>query len=463
MRKRFLKLSALCLSAGISFAGISVTGLAAESPKDTDVIGTLGFAQCSEYLNVRSSAEKEADVVGKLYNNGSAEILDVDDNGWYHIRSGNVDGYVSSEYMATGAQAQEIAATTGYTTAEVGAITLNVRAKANDTSEVVGSASESEELEVVAEDGDWVKVVLPDGVYGYVSTEYVHVSTEYPTAVTLEEEQAAYQQPEEAPGFQDDTPENTEDAYTEDAEDSDPSGNDWANAEETVENETPENDSTENGQAAADDGYTDTAADGTSADTVSDSGYTDTSADGGYANTASADGYTNAGANGSSADAASGNASADSTPATDSSAAADIGSGSGSADSSAAADTGSVSASATGQEIANYACQFVGNPYVWGGTSLTNGADCSGFVLSVFANYGISLPHDAASQAGYGTEVSYSDLQPGDLLFYSEGGGISHVAIYVGGGSIVHAANAASGICYSNADYSTPVSCRRLV
>ena len=119
--------------------------------------------------------------------------------------------------------------------------------------------------------------------------------------------------------------------------------------------------------------------------------------------------------------------------------------------------------SSTGQAIADYACQFVGNPYVWGGTSLTEGADCSGFVMTVFANFGVSLPYNAASQSGYGSEVSVSDLAPGDLIFYGDGSGISHVAIYIGNGSIVHASNSASGICYSNALYSTPICCRRIV
>ena len=83
--------------------------------------------------------------------------------------------------------------------------------------------------------------------------------------------------------------------------------------------------------------------------------------------------------------------------------------------------------------------QFVGNPYVWGGTSLTSGADCSGFAQSVFANFGIGLSRTAADQSYGGTAVSTDSLQPGDLLFYSNGSGISHVAIYIGGGQMIHA------------------------
>ena len=119
------------------------------------------------------------------------------------------------------------------------------------------------------------------------------------------------------------------------------------------------------------------------------------------------------------------------------------------------------SSSDLGQQIASYAVQFVGNPYVYGGTSLTNGADCSGFVQSVFANFCIGLSRTAASQAFGGTSVSFDILQAGDLLFYSSSGSVDHVALYIGGGQIVHAANSASGIIISNAYYSTPVAARR--
>ena len=107
--------------------------------------------------------------------------------------------------------------------------------------------------------------------------------------------------------------------------------------------------------------------------------------------------------------------------------------------------------------LVQFATQFVGNPYVWGGTSLTNGADCSGFVLSVFANYGISLPHSSRAQANCGTSISASEAQPGDLFFYGNGSSINHVAIYIGSGQVVHASSPKSGIKISGAYYRTPV------
>lgn len=113
--------------------------------------------------------------------------------------------------------------------------------------------------------------------------------------------------------------------------------------------------------------------------------------------------------------------------------------------------------------LVDYACQFVGNPYVWGGTSLTKGADCSGFVLSVFANYGISLPHSSKAQANCGTKISTSEAQPGDLFFYGNGSSINHVAIYIGGGQVVHASSPKTGIRISNSNYRTPVKVVRIL
>ena len=117
------------------------------------------------------------------------------------------------------------------------------------------------------------------------------------------------------------------------------------------------------------------------------------------------------------------------------------------------------SGSGSGSSVVDFATQFVGNPYVWGGTSLTNGADCSGFVQSVYANFGVSLPRTSYEQQNAGTEVSYADAQPGDLICYG-----GHVAIYMGDGKIVHASNAKDGIKISNdATYRTILSVRRLV
>ena len=123
-----------------------------------------------------------------------------------------------------------------------------------------------------------------------------------------------------------------------------------------------------------------------------------------------------------------------------------------------------VPASPLGQQIADFACQFVGNPYVWGGTSLTNGADCSGFVQSVYKNFGYSLPRTCTPQSKAGTPVSLAALQPGDLVFYDHGtGSCEHVAIYIGNGQVVHASSSRTGIKISNVNYSTPFKACRIL
>ena len=119
---------------------------------------------------------------------------------------------------------------------------------------------------------------------------------------------------------------------------------------------------------------------------------------------------------------------------------------------------GSSSGSGTGSQIASYACQFIGNPYVAGGTSLTNGTDCSGFTMSVYAHFGYSIPRTSYSQAAYGTGVSYSEAQPGDIMCYA-----GHVGIYIGNGMIVHASTPATGIKTTIATYRPILSVRRIV
>ena len=114
--------------------------------------------------------------------------------------------------------------------------------------------------------------------------------------------------------------------------------------------------------------------------------------------------------------------------------------------------------STLGQQIVDYACQFIGNPYVWGGTSLTNGADCSGFIKSVYANFGISLPHSSVALQRAGSEVSYENAQPGDIVCYA-----GHVAIYMGGGQIVHASSPSTGIKTGSATYRSIISVRRVL
>ena len=133
----------------------------------------------------------------------------------------------------------------------------------------------------------------------------------------------------------------------------------------------------------------------------------------------------------------------------------------------ASVSVSSSGSSATGSRIASYAQQFIGNPYRYGGNSLTSGIDCSGFTQQIMAKFGYSISRTSSSQVGEGRAVSTSNLRAGDLVFYGNGGSINHVAVYIGGGQVVHASNSApyprGGIKISNVNYRTPICARRII
>lgn len=114
-------------------------------------------------------------------------------------------------------------------------------------------------------------------------------------------------------------------------------------------------------------------------------------------------------------------------------------------------------------DICQYAKEFIGNPYVWGGTSLTKGTDCSGFVMRIFQKYGVKLPRNSRAQANYGTTIKVAEAKPGDLIFYAKGKTINHVAIYIGNGQVVHASSPKTGIKISNISYRTPFKAVRIL
>lgn len=126
-------------------------------------------------------------------------------------------------------------------------------------------------------------------------------------------------------------------------------------------------------------------------------------------------------------------------------------------------DTWGTYGTATGQSVVDYAMQFRGNPYVWGGESLTNGVDCSGFTMQVYKHFGYSLPHSSTAQRYEGTAVSWNEKQPGDLICYQVVNGVGHVAIYIGDNQIIHAGSKDTGISVRNADYRAVWGVRRIV
>lgn len=513
---------------------------ASQTEVDNSMVGTTGFALCDGQINVRASGDTDGEIVGVLNNKNAVQIEDVDENGWYKIKSGNVEGYVAGQYIATGSDAQQIAATSGYTTAEVGAKVLNVRAEKSTDSDVVATATQSDSLEVVQDDGDWLKVCIDHDTYGWVSADYVYASTAYSSGMTVAEESESTAQSEAQAAAADSQASNEGVAAAEvvstDAAPSETAPADVSSASsddsssdvtytDTSTASTSESDALYQAYLAAQDAAmhpvseedakqkADAAvsayqaylqsigvSDGTSQTTDSQASQsTDQSTD-----TSSQPAETAVSSVGTDADALyqaylqAQDAANHPTDEADAQAKADaaiaayqaylnaIGSGSTSsqtqettAETSAPETTAETSApetsapettaetsapeteaqqtSSLGAQIASYATQFVGNPYVYGGASLTGGADCSGFTMAVFSHFGISLPHNAAAQSGCGTQVSLSDIQPGDLLFYDNGGGIGHVTIYIGNGQVCHASNERTGITISSISYRNPV------
>ena len=306
MHKKRFWITSCILAAGFTMNMAGAVG-AADAEK-----GELIFAQCEEYINVRSEADENSEVVAKLYNDGSATVEETEDNGWYKIKSGKVTGYVKADYMVTGEEARNLADKEATNMAVCNSGGLRVREEGSLDAPVITLVAEGEELEVVDIQDDWVKIMLDDEA-AYVSADYVDIAKKLEKAVSL-----------------------TELKY---------------------------------GQGVSD----------------------------------------------------------------------------------------------IRVDLVNYAKQFLGNPYVWGGTSLTKGADCSGFVLSIMKKYGVSLPHHSGSQAQCGKKVSLSEAQPGDLVFYAKNGKINHVAIYIGSGQVIHASNPRTGIKISNVSYRTPYSVRRVL
>ncbi len=302
----------------------------------------VAIAQVDNYVNIRSTPSEDGDVVGKLYNKSAATVLATEGD-WYQITSGNCTGYVKCEFVVVGDE--ELAKSVSTRLATVTTQTLYVREQPTTESSVEGMVPEGDDLVVTDEsmaDTGWVKVSLLE-YEGYVSLEFVTLSTDYVTAESKEEEAARL-------------------------------------AKEEAERKA----------AAA-------AAAASQRKASSGSYYTGGS-------------------------------------------------------SSYAAPSG-----AGGSAVVSYASQFVGNPYVYGGSSLTNGTDCSGFVMGVYSAFGVGLPHSSSAMRSVGYGVDVNSMQAGDIVCYS-----GHVGIYTGNGTIVNALNSSSGITYTNVNYSPILAVRRI-
>lgn len=367
------------------------------------------IAVTDDYVNIRSAAGTDSDVVGIIGNAGVADVVEKGKE-WTKVSSGNCVGYIRNDLLLYGDDAGEYAEANCSKMATVNTETLNVREQADTSADCITQVGAGQSFDILSQTDKWVEIALDDQTSGYVSADYIEYTYKLDEAKTLEEIQAEIQAQEDA------QKQAEEDAAAEAAQD------------------------TTDDQDASDGQYTDDDQDTTDGQ---DDQYTDDDSSDGDQDTDDQDDY-----NQDTDD------SQDTSDDQDSSDATDDG------DSS---DTTAAPSGQTGIDLANYATQFVGNPYVYGGSSLTDGADCSGFVMAVYAQFGYSLPHSAGAQSGYGTRVDTSSLEPGDIVFYGYDGSIEHCAIYIGGGMIVHASTEETGIKISSAFYSTPICAVRLI
>ena len=376
----------------------------------------VAISHVSNYVNIRSEANTSSSIVGKIYNNCAATILTtVDGEGgtWYQIQSGSVKGYIKSEYFITGAEAEKIAKNVGTVYVTVSADGLNLREQPNMNSAVLTTLSKDSEYLEVKEDGDFIEIQVDESLSGYVHKDYVTQRVEFKQAVSVEEEK---QKAEEAARIK----KEADDAIAKVEELKKESG------QSTENKDTP---STSIGMIAQNPNVDN----GTTKEQTKQNSQGSTSQ-----NTGNTAGPGSNSSNGSSTS---------------------TGSSTGTSGSYQSTQNGPGSAvydSAVRTAIVAYAKQFLGNPYVYGGTSLTNGADCSGFTMRIFEHFGVSTGRTSRDQASNGKQISLSEIQPGDLLFYASGKTINHVALYIGDGKIIHASTSKTGIIISNAYYRTP-------
>ena len=370
-----------------------------EAPLVKSEYDDKAVAVVNDYVNIRKKPTTESKSVGKLYKDNVGTVLKLK-NGWYKIQSGSVTGYVKAEYVSVGDEAKLKKA--GRRVALVETETLKVRKGASQKAEVITLVPEGDDLTVLDESKDgWAKVSVDEGK-GYVSTDYVTLSTEYTYAESAAEEKARLKKEQEEREAADRAAQAAQEAE--------------AAAAAAADNSASTNTTTDSTSSTS--SSTSSTSSSSTSSTPSDSSSTSSS----------------------------------------SSASSSTNSSSTSSDSSSSDVSDAPSTSSSGAAVANYACQFIGNPYVYGGTSLTGGADCSGFVMAVYAHYGISLPHSSSALRSVGYGVSTSSMQPGDIVCYS-----GHVAIYVGNNTIVHASNARDGIkLTSPANYRTILAVRRI-
>lgn len=393
--------------------------VATATPKPESEYANVGISIAADYVNIRKKPSTDDEIVGKLYR-GSAATITKTEGDWVQIKSGSVTGYIMKDYLAIGYSAEKLIDDFGTKWATVTTETLKVREEKSTDCAVLTLISGEESYEVLKDEGDWAKICVDGDTNGYVSKEYVKVSVQFKKAVSIEEEREEARRKAAAEEAERQA---EEEAARRKAEES---------ARKSSSNSS-ENKNSSSNKSSSNSNKSNSSGSGSGGSSNSGSNSGNTSGSGGSSNS------------GGSSESTSG------------------GGGSVGSSESSEGGGGSVLGSGDGSAVASYALQFVGNPYVYGGSSLTKGTDCSGFTMSIFKKFGISLPRTSAEQSGTGKKIKVSEAQPGDLIFYSSGGRVNHVAICIGGGRIVHASNPRTGITTSNMRYRTPYCARRVI
>lgn len=390
---------------------------------------SIAVSQVTDYVNIRQQPTTNSGIVGKIYNNCAATILEtVEGEGgtWYRIQSGTVNGFIKAQYFITGEAAEQLAQSIGREFVTINTDSLRLREQPNLESNTLTLLSMGARYVVQGEEGEFFKVQVDADLEGYIAQSYCKIEVEFDQAVSLEEEQERLQ--EEAQRRKDAETAIAAleqviqiEANTAAAEGSASGGT----SQEFLIAAHPgleSNSETHTGEAERPRGETQKSENIVAGNApLGGAGFPESG-------NPSGNGSKNSGSESKSSVVVAG--------------------------SGGPASEAVVSAARTA--VVAYAKQFLGNPYMYGGTSLTDGADCSGFVQQVFKNFGITTGRSSRDQAENVKEISLSEIQPGDLLFYASGNYINHVAIYIGDGKVIHASNPTTGICISPANYRTP-------
>lgn len=415
MIQKVLTVGCLCaslLGTVTAYADVTISPHTVETVKAQDDYTNIAVSQVTDYVNIREAANTDSKIVGKIYNNCAAiieETVEGEGGSWYRVKSGTVTGYIKAQYFITGEEAEKLAQSIGREFVTINADGLRLRETPDLNGTILTTLSSGARYVVMGEEGDFFKVEVDADLIGYIAQSYCKTEVEFDQAVSLEEEAAKLAEEAERKREADEAIAALEQVKLVEGIQTgsgagSQSGSQTGGGQVSGELIIPAN------PLQSDDPYS------TTAPKLEE-------------------------------------------PAQNHTAAAAPSSQGSSESSSYVQGPGSAAVvSATRTAIVAYAKQFLGNPYVYGGTSLTNGTDCSGFTQGVYKHFGITTGRSSRDQAANGKEISIDAIQPGDLLFYSSGSStyINHVALYIGGGKVIHASNSTTGIIISPYNYRTP-------